>query len=112
METRDDDPMLVRLSPIVHATEQLESLVERRVDSDVVLDVSDLGFATSMLLNELLELRASVASRGHQLIICCVDDQVRGIFTVTGLNKVFTIVGSQTAALDALKEADQTQACK
>ncbi len=112
MTTRADDPMLVRLSPIVHAPEQLQSLVDRKVDSAVVLDVSDLGFATSMLINELLQLRASIVSRGHRLIICCTDDRVRGVFNITGLNQVFTIVGSQTAALDVLNDADQTQACR
>lgn len=59
MKTHADEPVVVRLSPIVHATEQLKSLVDKGVDSDVVLDVSDLGFATSMLINELLELRTS-----------------------------------------------------
>lgn len=112
MKTHADEPVVVRLSPIVHATEQLKSLVDKGVDSDVVLDVSDLGFATSMLINELLELRASVVSRGHQLVICCLDKRVRGILTVTGLEDVFTIVDSQAAALAALKKGNHTQARK
>ena len=109
MKTHADDPVIIRLSPIVHAHEQLKNLLDREVDSAVVLDVSDLGFATSMLLNELLELRASIVGRGYQLIICCSDDRVRGVFNITGLNQVFTIVNSQTAALDVLNKADQTQ---
>ena len=111
MKTNTDDPVIIRLSPIVHAPEQLQNLVDKEVDSAVVLDVSDLGFATSMFLNELLELRASIVSRGHRLIICCTDDRVRGVFNITGLNQVFTIVNSQTAALDVLNKADQTQDC-
>lgn len=107
MKTHADDPVIIRLSPIVHAPEQLENLVDREVNSAVVLDVSDLGFATSMFLNELLELRRSIVSRGHRLIICCSDDRVRGVFNITGLNQVFTIVYSQTEALDMLKNADQ-----
>ena len=108
MKTHADDSEIIRLSPIVHAPEQLKSLIDREVDSAVVLDVSDLGFATSMLLNELLELRASIVSRGHRFVICCTDDRVRGVFNITGLNQVFTIVDSQAAALDALNKADQT----
>ena len=92
----------------MHAPEQLENLVDKEVNSAVVLDVSDLGFATSMFLNELLELRRSIVSRGHQLIICCSDDRVRGVFNITGLNQVFTIVDSQTEALDLLDKTDQT----
>ena len=111
MKTHTYDPVIIRLSPIVHAPEQLNSLIDKEVDSAVVLDVSDLGFATSMFLNELLELRRSIVSRGHQLIICCSDDRVRGVFNITGLNQVFTIVYSQTEALDMLKNADQTQDC-
>ncbi|MHC4582274.1 MAG: STAS domain-containing protein [Planctomycetota bacterium] len=107
MKTHADDPVIIRLSPIVHAPEQLENLVDREVNSAVVLDVSDLGFATSMFLNELLELRRSIVGRGHRLIICCSDDRVRGVFNITGLNQVFTIVYSQTEALDMLKNADQ-----
>jgi len=109
MKTHTDGPIVVRVSPIVHATEQLKSLIDQKIDSDVILDVSDLGFATSMLLNELLELRASVARSGHRLIICCIDERVRGILNVTELDNVFTIVGSQTEALAALKEPSPTQ---
>lgn len=112
MKKHDDSPIVVKVSPIVHATEQLKRLIEQNVDTDVVLDVSDLGFATSMLLNELLELRAAVTHRGHRLIICCVDKRVWGILNVTGLNNVFTIVGSQSEALAALGESDRTQICK
>jgi anti-anti-sigma factor len=111
MKTNTDDPVTIRLSPIVHAPEQLSSLIDKEVDSAVVLDVSDLGFATSMFLNELLELRRSIVSRGHRLIICCSDDRVRGVFNITGLNQVFTIVYSQTEALDMLKNADQERDC-
>ncbi|OHB74405.1 MAG: hypothetical protein A2Z25_19745 [Planctomycetes bacterium RBG_16_55_9] len=104
MKTRTDGPVVVKVSPIVHATEQLKGLIDQKVDCDVILDVSDLGFATSMLLNELLELRASVVSRGYRLIICCIDERVRGVLNVTGLNSVFTIVGSEKEALAALKK--------
>ncbi|MFC1635710.1 STAS domain-containing protein [Planctomycetota bacterium] len=112
METRAESPIIVKVSPIVHASEQLKSLIDQKVDSDVILDVSDLGFATSMLLNELLELRASVVDRGRQLIICCVDERVRGILNVTELDSVFTIVGSQAEALAALNKLNHTQTSK
>lgn len=98
--------MVVKVAPIVHASEQLKSLINQKIDSDVVLDVSDLGFATSMVLNELLEFRASVIDTGHRLIICCVDERIRGILNVTELDNVFTIVGSQADALDALNQPD------
>ena len=110
MKTHADEPIVVNVAPIVHASEQLKSLIDQKIDSDVILDVSDLGFATSMLLNELLELRASVVDRGRRLIICCVDERVRGILNVTELDNVFKIVGSQTEALAALNETDHTQA--
>jgi len=109
MKTHTDGPIVVRVSPIVHATEQLKSLIDQKIDSDVVLDVSDLGFATSMVLNELLEFRASVMNNGHRLIICCVDERVRGILNVTELDNVFLIVGSQAEALSALNQPDHTQ---
>lgn len=104
MKAHAAGPVVIRVSPIVHATEQFKSLIARKFDSDVVLDVSDLGFATSMLLNELLELRTCLADRGHQLILCCVDERVRGILSVTELDSVFTIVGNPTEALAALNE--------
>lgn len=112
MKTHGNDPIVIRVSPIVHATEQLKSLIRQKVDTDVVLDVSDLGFATSMLLNELLELRASVMDRGHRLIICCIDERVCGILNVTGLDRVFTIMGSEDEALAALREPKHTQASR
>ena len=112
MKARADGPIVIRVSPIVHATEQLKGLIAQKPDSDVILDVSDLGFATSMLLNELLELRACVIDRGHRLIICCVDERVRGILSVTELDNVFTIVGSHAEALAVLNEPDHTQTDK
>ena len=112
MKTHADNPIVVKVSPIVHASEQLKNLIEQKVESDVILDVTDLGFATSMLLNELLELRASVVNRGRSLIICCVDERVRGILNVTELDNVFTIVGSQVEALAALNKPNHTDTGK
>ena len=108
MKTHAAKPMVVTVAPIVHASEQLKSLMHQKIDSDVVLDVSDLGFATSMVLNELLELRASVMKNGRRLIICCVDERVRGIFNVTELDNVFVIVGSQAEALSVLDPPKHT----
>ena len=109
MKTHVNDPIVIKVSPIVHATEQLKNLIDQKMDADVVLEVSDLGFATSMMLNELLELRASVVERGHRLILCCVDERVRGILSVTELDNVFTIVRDPTEALAVLKEAKHAQ---
>ena len=109
MKTNTDGPAVIRVSPLVHASEQLKGLIDEKPDSDIILDVSDLGFATSMLLNELLELRICLIGRGHELIICCIDERVRGIFDVTGLDNVFRIVNSQTEALAAFNETDHMQ---
>lgn len=108
MKSHTDNPIIVKVSPIVHASEQLKSLIDQKFDSDVILDVSDLGFATSMLLNELLELRASIVNHGRSLIICCADERVRGILRVTELDSVFTIAGSQAEALAVLNKPNHT----
>lgn len=112
MKTHTADPLVVKVAPILYASEQLKNLLDQKIDSDVVLDVSDLGFATSMLLNELLEFRAAVMKSGHRLIICCVDERVRGILNVTELDNVFTIVGNQTEAIEILNQPEQKQTRK
>ena len=76
--------------------------MRQQVNNDIILDVTDLGFATSSLINELLQLRAWVVDQGHRMVICCLDANVRGVLAVTHLDQVFEITDSRQAAVLAL----------
>lgn len=64
----------------------------------VVVDLSGVDFLDSSTLGVLIGSRKLLTDRGARLDLVFAQDQVMGIFRMTGLDKVFTIYPSLTAA--------------
>ena len=102
VENQSKNIIVVDLPPHPEATAELKSFAETlrdRIDRDVILDFSHLDIVTTAEIAELLTLRNLLSQKGHRLILCGICAAVRGIFTVTGLDKVFEFAESKSAAL-------------
>jgi anti-sigma B factor antagonist len=68
----------------------------------LIVDLSGVAFLDSTGLGALVEARAATTEAGGSLPIVCGQDRILKLFTITGLDGVFTIhpnVGAAVAAL-------------
>lgn len=101
-----EDVILVELPPEPKVLEQLREttqVVRDRGDCDVVVDFSQVDILTSDSLAQLVRLRKLLTDCQHQMTLCCVGPATQRIFSVTGLDEVFTMVEERSDALVTVK---------
>jgi anti-sigma B factor antagonist len=70
--------------------------------STLIVDLSGVAFLDSTGLGALVEARAATSEAGGSLPLVCSQERILKLFTITGLDGVFTIhptVGDAVAAL-------------
>jgi anti-sigma B factor antagonist len=72
----------------------------------VVVDLTEVGFLDSTGLGALVAARTSAAERGAELPLVCTHQRILKLFTITGLDGVFSIHETVDAALAGLPAAD------
>lgn len=103
-----DDILVVELSDDPQFTDDVDSLLER-LEADpehVVLNFESVGFINSSNIAKLLRLRKKMISIDKSLVACHVNNQVAGIFQVTGLDKIFEFTHDIATALAQLQLAN------
>ena len=73
--------------------------------ANVVLNLGAVSFINSSSISRLLRLRKQMLASGKRLIICGVNDQVGGVFVVTGLDNIFEFTKDVATALAKLQLA-------
>lgn len=71
-------------------------------DTTLIVDLGGVGFLDSTGLGALVEARAATTEAGGSLPLVCSQERILKLFTITGLDGVFTIhssVGDAVAAL-------------
>jgi anti-sigma B factor antagonist len=66
----------------------------------VVVDLAATTFIDSSSLGVLIGAHRRLRRQGGSLVIVCTSDAIAKTFRITGLDSVFTIVGSLDEALD------------
>jgi len=80
---------------------ELVRLVEEGKHS-IVVDLSDATFIDSTMLRVLLNISKRLRPGGGELLVVCREHNIRKIFEITLLDRVFTIFDSREAALEHL----------
>jgi anti-sigma B factor antagonist len=70
----------------------------------LIVDLGNVGFLDSTGLGALVEARAATAEAGGSLPIVCTQERILKLFTITGLDGVFTIHSSVSDALAGLRD--------
>jgi anti-sigma B factor antagonist len=93
-ETPTDRHTVLRLSglfegyAVQRAQEQLLRYVGDR-DSELILDFSSIRYVDSSGIGTLVQMAKAAQGRGLTLALYAVDDQVRRLLLMTGLERVF-----------------------
>ncbi len=103
-----EDIILVKLAKEPELGDELLTVVDmvkQKEKCSVVVDFSDVDIMTSSSIAKLLKLRKVLVDRGHSLVICGAGKKTKKIFSVTGLDKVFSFADDQFIALASLQMA-------
>jgi anti-sigma B factor antagonist len=77
--------------------------------SRIVVDLSETTFLDSTALGVLIGAVKRLRSRDGALVIVNVDQNIAKTFEITGLDQIFTIVGTRDEAVSALDQASSPQ---
>jgi anti-anti-sigma factor len=100
-----DDILMGELAEEPNFSEDLTSLAEMlgQESQDVVLNFKAVDFLNSSNIARLLKLRKTILSGGKRLVLCGINNQVWGVFLVTGLDKIFEYTNDTATALALLQ---------
>ena len=102
-----DNIIVAELSDDPQFTEEMVSLMEMVKQNcvNVAINLSAVSHLNSSNLSALLRLRKQVLAGERRLILCGIDSRVRGVFGITGLDKVFEFTDDISTALTSIQIA-------
>ncbi|MDO4571350.1 MAG: STAS domain-containing protein [Planctomycetia bacterium] len=80
---------------------ELFSLVEQGQHHKIVLNFSEVGFLSSAALGKLIMLYKKVVVRNGSLKLCNIAPDIRELFTIMNLDRIFDIRKEEADALAA-----------
>ncbi len=89
--------------------ENVAKVVREGADCDVVVDFSSVDIITSSSISKFLKLNKLLDGFGHRLVLCGLINATKQIFKLAGLDQVFDFTDDKSAALTAVKHAQQVK---
>ena len=81
--------------------EQLYGLVERDGHKQLLLNFDEVKFMASAVIAKLFTLQRKVSKVGGVLKFCCIDKDLRVVFSLTQLDKMVEVFPDEQRALDS-----------
>ena len=97
-----EDRSLIDVQAIDEIGEELYGLVRDRRAQKLVLDMGKLVHLSSSALTVLAKLRKLVDGADGTMVLCGLSSEIKRMFKVTALNKLFTFAATQRDALERL----------
>src|SRR5262249_54104421 len=79
--------------------EQLFSLVDESGRKKLLLNFGNVEYMSSAALGKLITLNKKVQTAGGRLVLCNIDPQIKEVFEITKLDKLFVIKADEQEAL-------------
>jgi anti-sigma B factor antagonist len=79
--------------------EQLFSLVDELGRKKILLNFGNVEYMSSAALGKLITLNKKVQGAGGKLVLCNIDANIREVFEITRLDKLFVIKGDEQEGL-------------
>lgn len=97
------DRKIVDSASIEQLGEELNSLVLVENRHLLLLNFDSVEFMSSAALNKLISLNTKVKAAGGMLKICHLRAEIKEVFTITKLDRVFDIRKTEADAIAAFK---------
>jgi anti-sigma B factor antagonist len=85
------DQTLIEEQLIEEVDEQLQSVVQERHGTNLLLDFAQVRLLGSAVLPVLIRLRKTIKTQNGQLKLCNMTAEVREVFAITRLDTIFDI---------------------
>jgi anti-anti-sigma factor len=92
-------------------TNQLRNEVNAVIDAGtkvILVDLKDVSFMDSSGLGVLVTALKTVRSAGGKLCVCSLNEQIKILFELTSMDRVFEIFTDQHEFLQAIKDQPST----
>jgi anti-sigma B factor antagonist len=88
----------------LHSAASLSAKLDNLIanDNKIVLDLDEVGFLDSTGLGVLVAARTNATESGGDFVLVCNQPRIVKLFTITGLQNVFTFHRDVSAAVAAL----------
>jgi anti-sigma B factor antagonist len=96
-----NDKKIVDSANIEEMGEELMSLVDKDKMKQVLLNFEGVEFLSSAALNKLILVDRKVKQAGGNLRLCCLREEIKEVFTITRLDRLFDIRKTEAEALKA-----------
>lgn len=83
--------------------EQLTSLVDELGRHKILLNFRNVEFLSSAALGKLIALDRKLKNVKGKLVLCCIAKEIKEVFEITKLDKLFKIYPEEQAALQAFE---------
>jgi anti-anti-sigma factor len=94
-----EDSSLVDILHIERLGSELNELVEKRDRRKLVLDITKVAHLSSAALSVLLTVNQAVTKAKGQFILCGASKDIKKLFKITALNKLFTFADTEADGL-------------
>jgi anti-anti-sigma factor len=81
--------------------------VRRRIN--LLLDFEHVNYLSSAVLTELLRINEAVQEAGGRLRLCALNNDIRKVFEITNLDRIFVIYGAPDEAEERFRRALQIE---
>lgn len=84
---------------------ELHEAVEATITTDdtgMVLDFAGVDYVSSAGLRAVLQLAQRLQKQNGEMIVCSLNDMIRGVFEISGFDKIISIQASRGDALAAI----------
>jgi anti-sigma B factor antagonist len=96
------DASILDAAQVQQLGEDLYDLVDNRARRKLVLDFSNVKFLSSSALGVLITLRKKSEEIKGRLLLCSLRPELRKVFKITSLDKLFEFYDNEEKALNAL----------
>jgi anti-sigma B factor antagonist len=79
--------------------EQLFSLIDELGRKKILLNFGNVEYMSSAALGKLITLNKKVQGANGKLVLCNIDANIREVFEITRLDKLFVIKGDEQEGL-------------
>ncbi len=97
------DKKIVDSGSIEQLGEELNSLATVDKLNKILLNFDGVEFMSSAALNKLISLNTKVKAAAGRLKLCCLRAEIKEVFTITRLDRVFDLRKTEEEAIEAFK---------
>jgi anti-sigma B factor antagonist len=88
---------------ILVVEDELFKLVNGSGRTKLLLNFCNVEYMSSAVLGMLVRLNKNVQMAGGKLVLCNIDSQIREVFAITKLDRLFVIRGDEQEALQTFR---------